>query len=74
MPPRKRAETRPDADEPTPAEETQAPQSDDEQPAAATRKPRKPAAEPPCPECFPAGWPDAATSVGCGHGTWNRTL
>jgi hypothetical protein len=31
-------------------------------------------AEQPCTECLPAGWPDDATSVGCGHGTWNRDL
>lgn len=33
-----------------------------------------PDAEQPCTDCFPAGWPDGATSAGCGHGTWNRDL
>jgi hypothetical protein len=29
--------------------------------------------EDPCPECFPAGWPDnAEQSVGCTHGMWLR--
>jgi hypothetical protein len=40
----------------------------------------EPAAEPagevelPCPECFPLGWPDGATSAGCHHGTWLREV
>ena len=29
-------------------------------------------APPLCPECFPAGWPLDATSVGCEHGMWIR--
>lgn len=30
--------------------------------------------EEPCNHCWPAGWPENATSVGCGHGSWNRDL
>lgn len=30
--------------------------------------------EQPCTQCWPAGWPDYATSLGCGHGSWNRDL
>jgi hypothetical protein len=73
MPPRKRADNNP-ADE---APQTAAAESAEEQPqteAPAPRKPRKPAADPPCPNCFPGGWPEEATSAGCGHGTWNRDL
>jgi hypothetical protein len=85
MPPRKRTDTPAEApvlEEPIleapapesePAVADQDPQPEpDHQPAA--RKPRKPAAEPPCPTCFPNGWPDEATSAGCSHGTWDRTL
>lgn len=25
-----------------------------------------------CRICFPAGWPDVATAVGCEHGSWQR--
>lgn len=32
------------------------------------------AADPPCTDCFPGGWPGDSTSVGCHHGTWNREL
>ena len=30
------------------------------------------AADTPCTECFPNGWPAQAYSVGCAHGTWVR--
>jgi hypothetical protein len=30
--------------------------------------------EQPCTQCWPAGWPEGATSLGCGHGSWNRDL
>ncbi|MGE7437948.1 hypothetical protein [Kitasatospora sp. NPDC001175] len=26
--------------------------------------------EQPCPECFPDGWPEGASAVGCEHGSW----
>lgn len=85
MPPRKRTDAPTDAPAELPAEapagdtvepvvDTPAPPSEDHEQPAAARKPRKPAAEPPCTTCFPDGWPAEATSAGCSHGSWNRTL
>lgn len=67
MPPRKRAESAPQPEPElpeTPAEETS------EEPQAAKRT-RRTAVEP-CTTCFPDGWPDGATAVGCEHGSWTR--
>lgn len=52
----------PEGDEPPAADDTVTPPEPSDPDAA------------PCTECFRAGWPDEATSVGCSHGTWDRTL
>lgn len=64
MPPRKRAEPAPEAQvlDETPKIEQPEP------------KPHKPAQERPCPLCFPDGWPQGATAVGCEHGHWAREV
>jgi hypothetical protein len=70
MPPRKRA-----ASSPTPDREAAEPLAEDktmENPNADTAHSAPQAADAPCTECFPGGWPADATSVGCGHGTWGR--
>ncbi|MEU5596692.1 hypothetical protein [Streptomyces sp. NPDC020298] len=69
MPPRKRAESAPKAEEPV-APET------DSQTACSTAddsaRSDLQTVDRPCEECFPNGWPQQAFSVGCTHGTWIR--
>ncbi|MFJ5217172.1 hypothetical protein ACIP98_20920 [Streptomyces sp. NPDC088354] len=67
---------------PAPAEETPAPApatesteptpdpGDDDAPKADEGSDEP--AERPCPQCFPQGWRDTVTAVGCEHGTWTR--
>ncbi|MFJ8606368.1 hypothetical protein ACIRH0_04140 [Streptomyces sp. NPDC093675] len=46
----------------------------DEPPAADPEQadPQSPADDP-CRACFPNGWQDSVTAVGCEHGNWQRT-
>lgn len=91
MPPRKRAQSAPQAEsEPavehtTTAEETgghaedaklaadapvesEAPKDEQDGPERSDLQ----AADLPCAECMPNGWPEGAFAVGCTHGTWVR--
>lgn len=80
MPPRKRAEPKPEppADEtlPPPAADTTNEDSAPSEPPAPTGdEPKKSdlqTVEQPCSICFPNGWADGAFSHGCDHGTWVR--
>jgi hypothetical protein len=49
------------------AEETPAPQAEPKP----KRSERRPAALP-CSICFPNGWSEGSTAVGCEHGSWKR--
>jgi len=80
MPPRKRNTPEPEPEAPTleaaEAASAEAPETADGTAAGSNEKPRA-SAKPKsglCPGCFPAGWPDGATSAGCAHGSWQRTL
>lgn len=78
MPPRKRAESVPKTEESSVealAEAEGAPAvADEEQPAppAEAKPKRNKPANLPCAECFPNGWPETSTAVGCEHGSWTR--
>lgn len=80
MPPRKRAETKPDEPDlpvsETPPEDPAAPTPEEPSREAATKdEPKKSdlqTVEQPCPICIPNGWVDGAFSMGCEHGTWVR--
>lgn len=67
MPPRKRAESAPQ----TEPEQPEAPTEAASQAPQETKRGRR-TAETPCQSCFPDGWPDDATAVGCEHGSWTR--
>ncbi|MET9222317.1 hypothetical protein ABZX65_26625 [Streptomyces sp. NPDC003300] len=75
MPPRKRAETKPD-DPATPEDTTDpAADGDSKEPETTPAEPDKSDLQPvgqPCPACFPNGWADGAFAHGCEHGTWVR--
>lgn len=74
------AEAEPTEEQPAPeSAETQTPNPGPEQPDEPTvQPPAEPdpaqGADPLCPLHFPHGWPDDATSAGCEHSTWTRTL
>lgn len=81
MPPRKRAETKPEEPEqttvPDPAatDDDPEPKTPDEPPTDEPKAPEKSdlqSVEQPCAECFPNGWANGAFSHGCNHGTWVR--
>ena len=67
MPPRKRAESAP---QPEP-EQADAPTETTSHAPQETKRGRR-TAEAPCKICFPDGWPDSVTAVGCEHGSWTR--
>jgi hypothetical protein len=82
MPPRKRTQNPSNdghAESPTLDGETGQDPADDssEQPDTPSEKPTPARSDlqhvqQPCPECFPSGWPDQASAVGCTHGTFVR--
>jgi hypothetical protein len=82
MPPRKRAQATPKPEPDGSASDPQEGQAAADEVEGVAKEPTPPIepepdpvnAEQPCADCFPAGWPADATSAGCGHGTWNRTL
>ena len=75
MPPRKRAVTEAETTEKPQILEAEQPENEVPNEPDADGGPELgdlQAAEQPCPECVPNGWPDGAFSVGCVHGTWTR--
>jgi hypothetical protein len=77
MPPRKRAESAPKIEEPTVESSADAPSADAEETSApqADTKPKRSERKPatlPCTDCFPGGWPETSTAVGCEHSSWTR--
>ena len=82
MPPRKRAETKPAdpvetatdeaAEETAPAEAAAAEEPSSGSESKPTAKRKQHTDPEPCTECFPGGWPDGSTGLGCEHGTWSR--
>jgi hypothetical protein len=69
MPPRKRAEAAP-TPEPDPTVTTG--EAEAPEPAPKPAKAARRTASAPCTTCFPGGWPETSTAVGCEHGSWTR--
>ncbi|MEU8968163.1 hypothetical protein AB0D11_02610 [Streptomyces monashensis] len=78
MPPRKRAQSAPKSVEPDEATAALADGEPDPDTPEADVTPPAPersdlqTVDAPCPQCFPAGWPEGAFAVGCEHGSWKR--
>ena len=83
MPPRKRTQSTPNTEaEPTAEQltddtgaDTLAPAVEETPAPPADTKPKRGERKPtnlPCADCFPNGWPETSTGLGCEHGSWTR--